>query len=67
MVNLAEEKKRLEKEAEANRADIVRLEHRLADQSFLAKAPANVVDKERQRLTESKDKLSRLEQQLAKM
>jgi valyl-tRNA synthetase len=37
----------------------------LANKSFIEKAPAAVVDKERQKLEERRDTLSRLEEKLA--
>lgn len=67
MVDLAAEKQRLEKEAEQSREDIKRLETHLADKSFLTKAPTYVIEKEQQRLTEAKDKLVRLQEQIGKI
>jgi len=60
MVDVAAEKKRLEKEIEQNQAEVSRLEARLKDREFLAKAPAAVVDKERNKLYTLSDKLKRL-------
>jgi len=59
------ERQRLDKEIVQNEAEISRLESRLNDDNFLAKAPAAVVDKERRRLVAVKDKLERLKQQRA--
>jgi valyl-tRNA synthetase len=64
MVDMEAEKTRLEKELAEVKANAERLEARLSDQSFINKAPPPVVEKERGRLAESKDKLQRLEQQL---
>ena len=58
------EKQRLQKEIEQSQAEVTRLEARLSDKAFLSKAPKAVVDKEQDRLTERKDKLERLRQQL---
>ena len=58
--DLSRERERLEKEMARLRADAERLEAKLADAAFLAKAPAPVVGKERQRLAECRDKLARL-------
>ncbi len=66
MVDPAAEKIRLEKEFNEVQANVERLEKRLNDTAFTGKAPAAVVEKERSRLLESKDKLQRLEQQLAR-
>jgi len=60
MVDLEAEKKRLQKEIEQSQAEVTQLEARLKDQDFLTKAPAAVVDKERQKLAAIKDKLERL-------
>ncbi len=64
MVDLEAERKRLEKEIEQSQAEIARLEARLKDKAFLTKAPAAVVDKERDKLVVRKDKLERLKEQL---
>ncbi|MDP2920114.1 MAG: valine--tRNA ligase [Dehalococcoidia bacterium] len=63
MVDMAAEKERLQKEIGQLEADITRLETRLKDESFLGKAPAAVVNKEKERLAERKDRLARLKQQ----
>ena len=60
MVDLEAEKRRLEQEMVETRTQLARLEARLKDEDFLAKAPAAVVEKERQRLNTLKDKLQRL-------
>ena len=67
MVDLEAERKRLEKEIEESQNEVARLAARLKDKAFLSKAPASVVDKERQRLATSKDKLERLKQGLDKL
>ncbi|MBI4294975.1 MAG: valine--tRNA ligase [Chloroflexi bacterium] len=67
VVDLEAERKRLEQEIEAARADIARLERRLADAQFLSKAPADVVEREKQRLSASQARLSRLEAELAQI
>jgi valyl-tRNA synthetase len=66
MVDLEAEQKRLEKEIEETQTEIARLEARLKDKAFLSKAPAAVVEKERQKLAIDKDKLERLKQGLDK-
>lgn len=67
MVDLEAEHKRLGKEIEETRNEVARLEARLKDKAFLSKAPAVVVNKERQKLATSKDKLERLKQGLDKL
>ncbi len=64
MIDLEAERERLQQEIEQSQAEVARLEARLKDRAFLDKAPAAVVDKERNRFTERKDKLERLQQQL---
>ena len=64
MVDLAVEKRRLEGEISAVEKEIGRLEQRLKDAAFVAKAPAAVVDKERGKLQTCNDKLVRLRQEL---
>ncbi|MFC1915462.1 valine--tRNA ligase [Chloroflexota bacterium] len=66
MFDLEAEKKRLQKEIERSQDEIARLKARLEDKTFLAKAPAAVIDKERQKLYTISDKLERLRQQLPK-
>jgi valyl-tRNA synthetase len=64
MVDLGAERQRLKGEISAVEREIDRLEQRLKDTAFVAKAPAAVVDKERGKLQTFKDKLLRLEQEL---
>ena len=66
MVDLAAEQDRIKKEIEQLEPDIARLEARLRDESFLSKAPAPVIAKEKERLAERKDRLVRLRQQIGK-
>jgi len=63
MVDLEAEKKRLQREIEQSQAEVARLEARLRDNAFLTKAPAPVIEKERQKLSTLTDKLERLKQQ----
>ena len=64
MVDIDAERQRLEKEISASKSDIERLQNRLEDNAFVTKAPAAVVEKERERLQSCMHKLSRLEQEL---
>jgi valyl-tRNA synthetase len=66
MIDPEAEKNRLHKEYSEIKANVERLETRLNDSAFTSKAPAAVVEKERARLLEGRDKLQRLEQQLAR-
>ncbi|MBA7631373.1 Valine--tRNA ligase [subsurface metagenome] len=67
MFDLEAERKRLQKEIAQSQAEIARLEARLNDKAFLSKAPAAVIDKERQKLHALTDKLKRLKQQVLKL
>ncbi|MDD5509499.1 MAG: valine--tRNA ligase [Dehalococcoidales bacterium] len=64
MLDLAAERKRLQKEMAEIQFTIAQLEARLKDSNFLAKAPKAVIDKEQDKLTLRKSKLERLRQQL---
>ncbi len=66
MVNLEAEKKRLQKEIEQSQNEVTQLEARLKNKEFLAKAPAAIIEKERQKLYTLTDKLQRLKQQILK-
>ncbi len=61
------EKKRLGKEMEQIQAEVARLDARLGDSAFLAKAPAAVIDKERDKLAIRNDRLKRLKEQFARL
>ncbi|MFC1985196.1 valine--tRNA ligase [Chloroflexota bacterium] len=67
MFDMEAERKRLENEIAQDRDEAAHLEARLNDRAFLTKAPAAIVDKERDRLVVIKDKLERLKQQLARL
>jgi valyl-tRNA synthetase len=63
MLDLAAEKKKVEKEIEQVATEVNRLEARLKDNAFLSKAPAAVVEKERQKLYTLSGKLEKLKEQ----
>ena len=67
MVDLNAERQRLQDEIGNGQAEVARLEARLGDRAFLTRAPAAVIDKERQKLYTLTDKLERLKQQLFKL
>jgi valyl-tRNA synthetase len=67
MVDLEAERKRRQKEIAETQAEVSRLKARLKDKAFLSKAPAAVVNKERDKLALIKDKLARLKQGLDKL
>ncbi|MBI2853729.1 MAG: valine--tRNA ligase [Chloroflexi bacterium] len=67
IVDLDAEKKRLNAEAATAEKYIAGVEARLLDKAFLSHAPAEVVDRERDKLTSTKDKLERLRSLLAQL
>ncbi|GAI37979.1 unnamed protein product [marine sediment metagenome] len=67
MVDKLAERERLMKEREATRDRIARLNERLGDSAFLAKAPTHIVEKEKGKLHTLEDKLERLESELSQL
>ena len=65
LVDLGAERKRLQSEAEQTEAEITRTEALLANEGFIARAPAQVVEKERAKLAAAQDKLAKLTERLA--
>ena len=65
MVDLEAESARLKKEIDSNQAEIARIQARLKDESFLSKAPADVVKREREKLATQNDRLERLSERLS--
>ncbi|MGH3228015.1 MAG: valine--tRNA ligase [Streptosporangiaceae bacterium] len=64
-VDVAAERRRLEKDLAAARGEAGQAERKLGNADFTAKAPAAVVDKTRQRLATAQSDIARLEQRLA--
>ncbi|MDE6411376.1 MAG: valine--tRNA ligase [Clostridia bacterium] len=64
MVNLEEEKKRLEKELDRIMGEISRAGGKLANANFIAKAPKNLVDAEREKLDKYLDMKAKIEKQI---
>jgi valyl-tRNA synthetase len=67
MVDRLAEEQRLLKESEEIKERIVQIEARLRDSAFISKAPTQVVEKEKQKLSMFKDKLKRLDQELSQL
>ncbi len=67
LIDKAAEVARLEKEITRLKADVERTEAKLANPSFVDKAPEAVVAKERTRLDDNRAALGKLEQQLGKI
>jgi valyl-tRNA synthetase len=61
VVDVGAEKTRLEKELAKAKKEADGLERKLGNPSFVERAPADVVEKDRARLTEEKQKVTRLE------
>lgn len=64
IIDVSKEIKRLEKELAGAQADLVRAEGKLGNQGFLAKAPAEVIDKERMKAEEARLKKEGIQQRL---
>ncbi|GAB4171384.1 MAG: valine--tRNA ligase [Wenzhouxiangellaceae bacterium] len=67
LVDLDEEIARLEKLLERERKGLAQAEAKLANERFVSNAPAEVVEKERQRATTHRDKVAELEAQLTRL
>lgn len=67
LFNKEEEKKRLEKELAKIEADMIVVGQRLESSSFMDRAPANIVQKEKDRFNELKLKKEKLEESLRKI
>jgi len=67
LVDLAEEKKRVEKELAARKNELAGLEARLSNPNFVSKAPAQVVDGQRARAEELKSLIAKLEESAASL
>lgn len=65
MIDLDAERQRLGREFEAAQTDVARRRARLADESFTSKAPANIVQRERDNLAAAEAQLDRLTQRMA--
>jgi valyl-tRNA synthetase len=64
-IDVAAERRRLEKDLAAARSEAEQAERKLANADFTSKAPAAVVDKTRARLDAARADITRLEQRLA--
>jgi valyl-tRNA synthetase len=66
-VNAAEERARISKEIARVGGEVAKFKAKLANTSFVERAPAKVVEQERARLAGSESTLARLKQQLEKL
>jgi valyl-tRNA synthetase len=64
MVDLAAERARIEKDIEGVRAEIGRIDSQLRNENFVSRAPANVVDAQRERLATAEERLMLLQKSL---
>jgi valyl-tRNA synthetase len=67
MADLDAERRRLEKDKEALEGRIAGLKSRLGNESFLTKAPAEVVKKEQMKLRDSESRLEKIDERLAQL
>ena len=67
LVDLDAERRRLQAEADSARAEVERLSALLSNEQFTSRAPAHVVQRERERLAAAQDRLARLQERLAAM
>ncbi|HEY5644770.1 MAG TPA: valine--tRNA ligase [Pseudomonadales bacterium] len=64
LIDIAAERARLGKEIDRQTAELKRIDGKLANDKFVSKAPADVVEKERQKAVEARSALEVLEEQL---
>ena len=67
MVDLVAERDRLGREQTSLTEEIERAERKLANTEFVGKAPAAVVEKERERLSAHRDRLARLQERRSRL
>ncbi len=67
LIDVDAEAGRLAKEIEKLAKEVARLDGKLSNEAFVAKAPADVIDKEKEKLTEARSAHERLQQQLVKI
>jgi valyl-tRNA synthetase len=65
LVDAGAERKRLQSEAEAAQAEIERANALLSNEQFTSRAPGNVVERERAKLSAAQERLSKLNERLA--
>ena len=66
MVDLAQEKTRLEKEIAEAEKQLTNLDGRLANEKYISSAPANLVASTKQQRAETAEKIEKLKEELSK-
>jgi len=67
VIDLAQEQARLKKEVDKLSGEIVKLDKKLSNEQFLAKAPEEVVAEQRERLADSQQALTKLQSALERL
>ena len=67
VIDFGEEKKRLQKELDKINKDIEFISKKLSNESFVSRAPKDIVDKEREKLVGFKDKASKISENIARI
>ncbi len=67
LIDVGAETARLNKQLEQTRGDLERVDKKLGNESFVAKAPADVVDKERAKRADLEERVRTLESQLEEL
>jgi len=67
VIDLAQERQRLQKELDKLNGEIVKLDKKLSNEQFLAKAPEEVVEEQRERLADSRQAMSKLQSALERL
>ena len=67
LVDMEKEKARMEKELKKNQAELDKLDTKLNNPGFVNKAPANVVEAERERAVKLRELVTKLQGELSNM
>ena len=67
VIDIAQEQARLKKEMEKVKSEIGKLDKKLSNDQFLAKAPAEVVEEQRERLADSQQAMDKLQHALERL
>jgi valyl-tRNA synthetase len=67
LIDVAAERGRLQKQLDRATSDLEKISAKLGNESFVARAPAAVVEKERARQAELLQEINQLDEQIAKL